>query len=108
MNLKQRLKHEWQMLVKSPPGRRFIDRYHRRRRQHATSASRALSIFLGMVFLIAGLVMLFVPGPGTVALLIGVGLLAEQSPLMARLLDWLELKTRPAARWLKRVWRLQK
>ena len=23
-------------------------------------------------------------------------------------LDWLELKTRPAARWLKRVWRLQK
>jgi len=108
MNIKQRLKHEWQMLVKSPPGRRFIDRYHRRRHQHSTQVGRALSIFIGVAFLMAGLVMLFVPGPGTVALLIGLALLAEESQLMARFLDWLELKIRPAAHWLKRVWRPQK
>ena len=108
MTLKQRLKHEWQMFVKSPPGRRFIDRYHRRRRHHPTSVGRALSIFLGVVFLIAGIVMLFVPGPGVVALVIGLALLAEQSQLIARFLDWLELKIRPAAHWLKSVWRPQK
>jgi uncharacterized protein (TIGR02611 family) len=107
MTIKHRLKHEWQLLMKSPPGRRFIDRYHRRRHQQSTKVGRALSIFLGAVFLTAGLVMLFVPGPGTLALLVGVALLAEQSQWMARALDWLELKIRPAAQWLMRVWRQQ-
>lgn len=105
MNVKQRLKHEWHLLVKSPPGRRFSDRYQRRRRQHATTISRAISISIGIACVIAGLIMLFVPGPGTLALLVGIALLAEQSQRMAQALDCLELKLRHAAQWLKRVWR---
>jgi hypothetical protein len=104
MNLKHRLKHEWQDFLQSPPGRRFIDRYHRRRQQASSAYGRLISIAIGAVMLTAGLVMLFVPGPGIVSILLGLGVLAEQSQSVARALDWLDLRSRHIGKWLKGFW----
>ena len=59
---------------------------------------RVLYVTGGAAVFLAGLVMLFVPGPGMLAMLVGAGLLADQSLLVARALDWLELSARRTIR----------
>jgi hypothetical protein len=104
MTLQHRLKGEWQKFLQSPPGRRFIDRYLRRRQKKSSAYGRFISIALGIVMLTAGLIMLVVPGPGIVSTLLGLGVLAEQSQLMARAMDWLDLRSRRVAKWLRGFW----
>ena len=102
MNLQQWIKQQWQDLLRSAPGRRFQDRYHRLRQRRLSATRRLVSLGLGAAAVLAGLVMLFIPGPGILTMAVGLGLLAEQSLAAARVLDWLELKARQAAKWLTR------
>ena len=104
VNVQRRFKEEWQAFLRSPPGRRLQDRYHRRQLQKPGAAGRLLSIAIGIAMLAAGFVMLFVPGPGILAILFGAGLIAEQSHFAARTLDRMELKARQVAQWFKRIW----
>lgn len=100
-----KLKRRWRELRAGEPGRRFQDGY---RRRHARSAQRGRRIALlgaGAVLVLAGLFLLPAPGPGTVVLVLGAGLMAEESLAAARVLDWVELRVRGAAEWGLAAWR---
>ena len=60
-------------------------------------------IILGGTLLFAlGLVMLVAPGPGILVVVVGGALIAEESLLMARALDWSEVKIRRAISALRK------
>src|SRR5436309_1884937 len=98
-SLVQRIQGQWRELANSQPGRRFQDRYDRRQRLGHGPLAKLVSMFLGLVIVLVGIVLLFIPGPGTLFLVMGAGLIAEESLITARMLDWLEVKVR---RWLSR------
>jgi uncharacterized protein (TIGR02611 family) len=104
-NFVSRFKRQWQELAASAAGRRFQDRYHRRREKSQSPLMRMITGVAGLVLLVAGVLMLFVPGPGALTMLVGAALLAERSLVAARVLDWLELKSRDLARWARQAWR---
>lgn len=94
------LQRHWRAFRDEPAGARFQRRY-RRRAARPSSWLRRLCVMLIAAGLIAlGLVMLVLPGPGLLALLAGAGLIAEESLLVARLLDRIDLAvSRRIARW---------
>jgi Putative transmembrane protein (PGPGW) len=51
------------------------------------------------LFMAAGFVLLFIPGPGLVFLFVGAFLIAQQSLLAARALDWSELRLKKLLAW---------
>ena len=81
---------------------RFKDRYHQRqqsRRSARFSRTAGFATVAGiLILLLGGVVSLAVPGPGWLLLFLGLGMLADQSKHIARLLDWVEVKLRRAAR----------
>lgn len=50
----------------------------------------------GTLLAFVGFLLLFAPGPGTLLLLAGAALIAQQSERAARLLDWFEIRVRRA------------
>ncbi len=50
--------------------------------------------------LLGGIVSVPVPGAGWLLILLGLGVFAGESKLIARFLDWAEVKLRRAGRWL--------
>ena len=68
MAARQALRAEWKQFTADPPGQRFERRYDRLRGggPHRT----ALRIAAGLVLLVIGVVLLFIPGPGTYYLVI--------------------------------------
>jgi len=59
---------------------------------------------LGVVLILAGIILCFIPGPGLPLLIIGAALLAERSRVISRGLDWIEVKIRKVLRWGKWWW----
>ena len=100
-----RVKERWRDFRTGKPGRRFQDRYKRRRREGHSAVAKVVSITLGLVLFAVGLVMLPAPGPGFLVLLPGAALLAEESYFAARAFDWAEVKVRRTAAWAKRTWK---
>ena len=60
---------------------------------------------MGCAILAAGIFFLPAPGPGTVILALGAGILARESLWMARALDWTEPRIRGLLRRFAGVWR---
>ena len=87
-------------------GKRFRSHYWRRR-PGAHGTHRGWKIAAGIILILTGFVLLFIPGPGCVFLVIGAALLAEQSHRAARLLDGLEIRLRVfvgvVATWWRRI-----
>jgi uncharacterized membrane protein HdeD (DUF308 family) len=80
------LSHAWHQFKHGAPGRRFVDEHDRvADRSHM---ARVAIIFLGSVLIGAGVVMLFIPGPGILAILFGLALIASG---WRRLAAWLDL-----------------
>jgi uncharacterized protein (TIGR02611 family) len=98
----ENLKREWRLLNQGIPGRRFQDVHEARAAVVRWSWVWMLS---GIVVLAAGIIALPLPGPGSLVLLVGVALLARESPVVARMADWSELRLRSSARWVSRWWR---
>jgi Putative transmembrane protein (PGPGW) len=90
----------WDRFVHSSPGRRFQERY--RRMQHETGSAwrRCAFVVGGVALALVGLFFMAVPGPGIPILAIGLALVAQESAVLARLLDRAEIKLR---RWWKRL-----
>ena len=102
----ERLKAGWRELRRSEPGRRFRDRYERRRRHGRHSGARKWSVIVaGALIVLAGIVLLPLPGPGMLVVAAGALLMAEESRAMAAALDSLELRLR---RLIARMPRLQR
>ena len=80
------------------PGLRFQQRYQRNRDTRPSWLRRFGRVTLGVLVCLAGLLMLVAPGPGLLALLVGAGLMANESLTLARFLDRAELWIRSRAR----------
>ena len=77
-----KIRRSWNEFTCAAAGKRFETRYQRMRGA-AGPARRALRAAMAMALIIAGLAMLFVPGPGILVILAGASLLAEQSLAVA-------------------------
>jgi uncharacterized membrane protein HdeD (DUF308 family) len=99
----QSLKVEWQRFRADAPGERF--RNHHDRAQSAPKAARVVQLVLGVLLIAVGIVLCFIPGPGLLVLLFGLGSLSSLSRGVARTLDRLELGLRSIGRRWKRRWK---
>ena len=94
-SLIERLKQGWRELRRGEPGRRFRSRHERKRRSGRSGAVRKWSVIIGgLVVVLAGIVLLPLPGPGMLVVAFGALLMAEESLLTAKALDRLELRAR--------------
>jgi hypothetical protein len=98
-------RRNWRELKKARPGERFQQRYQRNRGQSGNKPFwRILQVIAGVLLALAGIIFCFIPGPGLPLIFMGAGLLANHSLLIARAMDWLELKIRRIVHWAKAWW----
>ncbi len=97
----------WHEFLRSRPGRRFQDAHarHLESERRAHGLRRWLLVGLGVFLTLAGVVLLAMPGPGLLVALVGVGLIAREFLVVARLLDRADLALRPACLLGRRWWR---
>jgi hypothetical protein len=96
----ERIKREWKAFAAEPPGERFERHYERKRDLEKTLVGRATWILAGVLFVLAGIVMLFTPGPGLLAIGFGLTCLSQESRRVARSCDRAEVRCRRAwERW---------
>jgi uncharacterized protein (TIGR02611 family) len=93
----------WHRLRLSRPGRRFQERHDRHRSDDRRR--RLAAVAAGVLLIIGGLVLMPLPGPGSLIVVIGLALLAGVSRRAARLLDRGELRLRRGLRWAGRRWK---
>lgn len=101
----QRLKESWHDLKRGAPGERFQEHYRQRQKGGGSGWRKPLFIGGGILVMAAGLFFLPAPGPGFLILFVGGGLLAQESLIAARALDWTEVRLRTLAAWGLRVWK---
>jgi hypothetical protein len=85
--LKRRLRH----FMHVPSGERFrtfYDRHHQR--PHLVRS--IVTIGAGLLLIALGLLLLVLPGPGLLVAAIGAALLAGESLMVARAMDWLDAR----------------
>jgi hypothetical protein len=93
MSVLARFEHEWRRFRDDTPGERFANhRDHVRDRPRKATIARTA---IGVILVLIGFVLLFIPGPGLLFLLFGLALVATQSTWLAVRLDRAEL-------WLRR------
>lgn len=99
------LKKEWHWFWSRPAGHRFQDFRERRQQQRekaGKSASSKLLFVGGILLAIVGVVLLPLPGPGSIVILPGLMMLSMQSQAAARTFDYLDRRRELTTRWLKR------
>ena len=96
----------WQAIKRGRPGHRFRDRHTRARRgdRRPGAAKRIVLIVVGLIALVVGMVLVVIPGPGLPFLFLAGGLLATESRIVARFMDWSEVRGRRLGGWGKRHW----
>lgn len=100
------LKNHWSALKRSKPGRRFQDRYDRRKKEGSKSPwRRVANLALALLSLAIGIVLVVIPGPAILFFFISGSLLATESRTIAAGLDRLELIVRAAWLQTRRFWR---
>jgi uncharacterized protein (TIGR02611 family) len=105
MTFSQRTRENWRDFKEATPGRRFQDRYRRRRNQGHSLISKVLSLVAGVVLFVIGFILLPAPGPGFLVIFLGAGMIGEESKLAARALDRAELRLYSVGRRGLRFWR---
>ena len=90
------LKRKWENIKKVTPGKRFQERYYRRRRkrQHRSQLRKLLNMIIGLLIIAVGIIFLFIPGSGWVIIFIGAMSISGESLTVARYLDWAEVELR--------------
>jgi hypothetical protein len=99
------VKRTWRGFKARNPGHRFQQQFSHRQVTSRSPIQKALFVAGGLFLIAAGCLFLFVPGPGLVVLLIGAFLIAQQSLIAARALDWTEIRLRNLLSWSRRAWR---
>jgi hypothetical protein len=92
------LKEEWRAFKRDEPGDRFANHHDRMKR--GSMAFRIVTTLAGIFLLLAGIVLLFIPGPGTPLLVFGVGALSAHWRWFAEKLDKAEPRLRA---WYQRM-----
>lgn len=101
-----RLKSQLAALRRSRPGHRFQDRYERNRASHNALKVlwRIVRVAIAAGFVALGVVFMFIPGPAIAFYAIAGALLATDSLPVAKALDWVEVRSRRAGRWIVTKW----
>ena len=90
----------WDRFVHALPGRRFRERYRRKQQEQGSAWKRCAFVIAGIALSLVGILFMAIPGPGIPILALGLALVAQESAVMARLLDRAEVRLR---RWWKRL-----
>jgi Putative transmembrane protein (PGPGW) len=100
------LKEDWRRLKHGEPGQRFKDRYYlsQRRNRSRITFWRVFNIGAGSGIALGGLLMVIAPGPGWLAIFLGLGMLSGELLPVARILDRIEVRLRKLIRWLREAW----
>jgi hypothetical protein len=100
-------REHWRDLQRGRPGQRFQDRHARMQEEQKRSgpAKRILMIALAIVFLAIGVVLTVIPGPAFVFFILAGAVLAGESKVIARFMDWSEVRARKIIAWARRQWR---
>ena len=100
------LKEDWRHLKHGEPGQRFKDRYYlsQRRNRSRITFWRVFNIGAGSGIALGGLLMVIAPGPGWLAIFLGLGMLSGELLAVARILDKIEVQLRKLIRWLSEAW----
>jgi hypothetical protein len=100
------LKEDWRHLKHGEPGQRFKDRYYlsQRRNRSRITFWRVFNIGAGSGIALGGLLMVIAPGPGWLAIFLGLGMLSGELLPVARILDRIEVRLRKLIRWLREAW----
>jgi len=106
VGIKERLKRNWKQVRASRPGHRFQDQFER---AHAagrgSTPARVLRISIALLALTIAGVLSVIPGPAIPFFFVAGALLASESRLIARFMDWIEVKVRAVFDWVHRHWR---
>jgi hypothetical protein len=95
-----RIKAGYRRFVKDESGQRFFNLHRRLHARHKRPAVILAGILAGVILIAGGVLLGLVPGvPGVVLVILGVGLIAAQFPVLAKACDRLET----AARRLLRI-----
>ena len=86
------LAHAWHQFRDAEPGHRFHDEHERVRR--APRIVRVAVSLAGLALIGGGVVLLFIPGPGLLAIALGLALVAGTSRHFAHALDDAEVSWR--------------
>jgi Putative transmembrane protein (PGPGW) len=98
------IQRAWRAFRDDEQGQRFRN-HHRRLHEPGWRKLRILALFAAPLLLAAGVVMLFVPGPGLLFVLFGLALLAGESTALARRLDRAEPPVRRRFERVQRLWK---
>jgi uncharacterized protein (TIGR02611 family) len=104
MKMFKEIRRSWRLLESGKPGDRF-ERYYRSQHEGRSPLRKVVSIVIGFAIVAAGIILLPAPGPGTLVVALGLGLLAREFLIVARALDWLEPKLRKAIAAGERLWK---
>ncbi len=96
------VKREWRAFKDDEPGARFQHQHDRM--QKKARGVRIAQAAAGSLLTLAGVVLLFVPGPGLLVMVFGLALLAGLSSSLAKLLDRAEPPLRHQAQLMRRGW----
>jgi len=102
----EKAKESWLCFKESEPGHRFKERYHRRQRSNSGrfNLRTVVSVVGGMLVMAGGVVAVPGPGPGWLIVLLGFGMFAGESRVIARFMDRAEVGLRKLARWAVSFW----
>jgi uncharacterized protein (TIGR02611 family) len=101
-----RLKEHWRDFRESKPGDRFQERYRRRQQDgQGHILKRVFLIVLGAVLALGSLFLAPLPGPGFATVFLGLAILAGELLPAARFLDWVEVRLRKFASFVRYFWR---
>jgi hypothetical protein len=101
--VRKRAEKLWKVFQEAPPGQRF-QRLHDAEKETGGWRGIALAL-LGVGLILAGIVLLFMPGPGILLIAFGAALVAQRFLWLAKRLDALEVVLHKLARKVLRFWR---
>jgi uncharacterized protein (TIGR02611 family) len=84
----------WRRFKAGEPGSRFRRQFEANQKARKSQWARPAIVALGVLVILLGLVALPAPGPGTLVIAAGAGLIAREFLWMARLLDSAEVLIR--------------
>jgi hypothetical protein len=97
--MRQTLKQRWLAISRGRAGHRFQERYAAAKKSRADDSwaqrsRRVFRLLVALVAIVIAVVLMFLPGPAVLFYFFAGTLLARESLVVARLLDWIEVKLR--------------
>lgn len=103
MSALAKLESQWKAFKHDEPGHRF-EHQHERMKKSGRGFFVGAAV-VGAILVSGGVVLLFIPGPGLLVIVFGLGLLAGLSERLAHVLDRIEPVIRRWARRAKAAWK---